>query len=194
MFATLMKILPVLWPFFKEMVLGGKKEIEAADRPNRLKALFYIISFLIISLGYGGYETFKLIQKLHAAELSNASLTEQYRGANSVIANLTSERDGYKRLSDDRSERVKELRDQQDNLIRQLAKSESDLQNSQAEIKRIIDEKAELESKLAVAEKAARNLDTFRTTPQTPRRLIRHNQAVDVLKQLQEDTANEASR
>ena len=194
MFATLIKILPVLWPFFKEMVLGGKKELEATDRPNRLKALFYIISFLIVSLGYGGYETFKLIQKLHAAELSNASLIEQYRGANAMIANLTSERDGYKRLSDDRSERVKELRDQQDNLIRQLAKSESDLKNTQAEIKRIIDEKDELERKLAVAEKAAKNLDTFRTTPQIPRLLIRHNQAVDLLYQLQLDTANEGPR
>lgn len=194
MFTTLMKILPVLWPFFKEMVLGGKKDPEATEKPTRLKALFYIIAFLLIALGFGASQAFTLFQKLHTAEVQNATLLEKAQGSSDVIDNLKAERNTYQGIANERYERIKQLRDVEVELTKQLSKSNTEL-NNVSEAKRELERKnKELEDKLFLAEQAARNLGTFKVSSSTPKRLLKHNEAVDVLKQLREESANDNGR
>lgn len=194
MFTTLMKILPVLWPFFKEMVLGGKKDPEATEKPTRLKALFYVIAFLLIALGYGASEALNLFQKLHTAELQNATLLSKAEGSTAVIDNLKAEKTTYQGIADDRYNRIKELRDIERDLSKQLMKVNTELQNISDEKTELQRQNKELGEKLAIAEEAARNLGTFKVNPATPKRLLKHNQAVDVLKQLKEESANDNRR
>lgn len=194
MFTTLMKILPVLWPFFKEMVLGGKKDPEATEKPTRLKALFYIIAFLLLALGFGASQAFTLFQKLHSAEVQNATLLQRAQGNDDVIDNLKAERNTYREIADERYERIKQLREVELDLSKQLAKANAELQNVSDDKKDLERKNKELEDKLYLAEQAARNLGTFKVNTNTPKRLIRHNEAVDVLKQLKEESANDNGR
>lgn len=194
MFTTLMKILPVLWPFFKEMVLGGKKDPEATEKPTRLKALFYIIAFLLLALGFGASQAFTLFQKLHSAEVQNATLLQRAQGNDDVIDNLKAERNTYREIADERYERIKQLREVELDLSKQLTKANTELQNVSDDKKELERKNKELEDKLYLAEQAARNLGTFKVSTNTPKRLIKHNEAVDVLKQLKEESANDNGR
>ena len=194
MFTTLMKILPVLWPFFKEMVLGGKKDPEATEKPTRLKALFYIIAFLLLALGFGASQAFTLFQKLHSAEVQNATLLQRAQGNTDVIDNLKTERDTYREVANERYERIKQLREVELDLSKQLTKANTELQNVSDDKKELEAKNKELENKLYLAEQAARNLGTFKVNNNTPKRLIKHNEAVDVLKQLKEESANDNGR
>lgn len=194
MFTTLMKILPVLWPFFKEMVLGGKKDPEATEKPTRLKALFYIIAFLLLALGFGASQAFTLFQKLHSAEVQNATLLQRAQGNTDVIDNLKAERDTYREVANERYERIKQLREVELDLSKQLTKANTELQNVSDDKKELEAKNKELENKLYLAEQAARNLGTFKVNNNTPKRLIKHNEAVDVLKQLKEESANDNGR
>lgn len=194
MFTTLMKILPVLWPFFKEMVLGGKKDPEATEKPTRLKALFYIIAFLLLALGFGASQAFTLFQKLHSTELQNATLLQRAQGNTDVIDNLKAERDTYREVANERYERIKQLREVELDLSKQLMKANTELQNVSEDKKDLEAKNKELENKLYLAEQAARNLGTFKVNNNTPKRLIKHNEAVDVLKQLKEESANDNGR
>lgn len=194
MFTTLMKILPVLWPFFKEMVLGGKKDPEATEKPTRLKALFYIIAFLLLALGFGASQAFTLFQKLHSAEVQNATLLQRAQGNTDVIDNLKTERDTYREVANERYERIKQLREVEFDLSKQLTKANTELQNVSEDKKELEAKNKELENKLELAEQAARNLGTFKVNNTTPKRLIKHNEAVDILKQLKEESANDDGR
>lgn len=194
MFTTLMKILPVLWPFFKEMVLGGKKDPEATEKPTRLKALFYIIAFLLLALGFGASQAFTLFQKLHSAEVQNATLLQRAQGNTDVIDNLKAERDTYREVANERYERIKQLREVELDLSKQLTKANTELQNVSDDKKELEAKNKELENKLYLAEQAARNLGTFKVNNNTPKRLIKHNEAVDVLKQLREESTNDNGR
>jgi chromosome segregation ATPase len=190
MLATLIKILPVLWPFFKEMVLGGKKEPGEADKPSRLKALFYIIVFLLAALGYGGYQALHLVQRLHDVESENAGLTEKIKGTVEFGADARLERDQLREDNRGYIARMRLLRESQLELTTKLAQSNADLVVSLSRNNELQSELKEAQTKLKEAEDAADSLSKFRTNPQTPRSLKQHNEAVDVLRQLREEANN----
>ena len=194
MLATLIKILPVLWPFFREMVLGGRRGPEA-DNPSRLKVLFYAIMFLLVLLGYGSYHFWTIMVQLHTAETKVSVLQEQVNSHDKNTKDLRDDRDRLRVDNDKYYSRVRELRDEKEVLASQLAAAKATLASTQDENRELLSENRNLNRKLGTAETAADNLSTFRTKgKQTPKSLVKHNEAVDVLKQLREDTLNEGRR
>jgi chromosome segregation ATPase len=194
MLATLLKILPVLWPFFKEMVLGGKPGPEA-DNPSRLKVLFYAIAFLLALLGYGSYHFWSILTQLHSAETQVSVLKEQVSSHDRNTQDLRDDRDRLRADNDKYYGRVRELRDEKETITSQLAATKATLTSVQDENRELLTENRNLMKKLGSAETAADNLSTFKTQgKQTPRALVKHNEAVDVLKKLREDTLNEGRR
>lgn len=190
MLATLIKILPVLWPFFKEMVMGGRREPGEAEKPTRLKALFYIIVFLLAALGYGGYQAFNLVQRLHDVESENARLTERIKGTTEFGTDVRAERDQLREDNRGYISRMRALRDSQLDLTNLLAQSNSKLEIKDSRIEQLTEDLKETQKKLKEAEDASESLSKFKTNPQTPRSLKQHNEAVDVLKQLREESTN----
>jgi len=194
MLATLIKILPVLWPFFREMVLGGRRGPEA-ETPSRLKAFFYTIVFLLVLLGYGSYYAFNMMQRLHVAESKVMVLEDQVDKNDTNTRDLRDDRDRLRAENDKFYGRVRELRDEKETINAKLASAQATLVSTQEDNRVLLAENRDLRSKLGTAESAATNLSTFRTEgKQTPQSLKRHNRAVDVLKQLREDSLNDSPR
>ena len=194
MLATLIKILPVLWPFFKEMVLGGRRGPEA-DQHSRLKVLFYAIVFLLVLLGYGSYHFWNIMVQLHGAETQVSVLKEQVDSHDRTTKDIRDDRERLRVENDKYYNRLRELRDEKETITGQLASTKATLASTQEENRELLSENRKLNQKLGTAENAADSLSTFRTTgKQTPKSLVKHNEAVDVLKQLREDTLNEGRR
>lgn len=194
MLATLIKILPVLWPFFREMVLGNRQGPEA-DNPSRLKVLFYAIVFLLVLLGYGSYHFWTIMVQLHGAETRVSVLQEQVDGYDSNTKDLRDDRNRLRVDNDKYYTRVRELRDEKELMASQLAAAKATLASTQDENRELLAENRKLNQKLGTAEVAADSLSTI--TPKgksTPKSVVKHNEAVDVLKQLREDTLNEGRR
>lgn len=195
MLATLIKILPVLWPFFKDMVLGGRQGPET-DHPSRLKVLFYAIVFLLVLLGYGSYHFWNIMNQLHGAETQVSVLKEQVDSHDRTTKDIRDDRERLRAENDKYYARLRELRDEKESVTSQLAATKATLNSIQEENRELLSENRGLAQKLGIAENAASSLSTFKTQGKrtTPKSLVKHNEAVDVLKQLREDTLNEARR
>lgn len=180
MLAAFLKIVPVLWPFFKEMIMGGSKDPLEGPRTARLKGLFYAIMLLLGLLGYAGYYMFQMTQQFHLVQTENVKLTLAVDNGTTTAANTRTDLDRVRDDNQQLSKRLREVREQQLTLATQNGDLREQLATEKAKsehLQWIIDQ----------AGIAGKNLTKFNVRDDSPRTLRKHNESVDVLKQLQQE-------
>lgn len=179
MFSTFFKILPALWPFFVEIITGGKKD-DFYNTPSKLKSLFLIFAVLVALLGYGSYQLY--------------SAWVEIQESRQTINQLQSKLDALTPQLDEKKSQIADLK-------RDLAESKVDAQGLRKDSDewRLKYEQEHHETQLNEFEATqlrlllnqclllTPTLQKFKETKNTPEKLREHNRAIDKLRGIKEE-------
>lgn len=179
MFAVLLKILPVLWPFFKEIFFGGDKDTPT-DKNTKTKILFYLTVLLAAAAFYALHVVHQIYLEKGVLDKASYSLQvdldatkKQLGKAEAEILSLESEVKTYR-------EKERQHVQSEISVTMKVYQLEAELTSEKAK-------NVDLEERLRKAVTAAESLSKFRTGQNAPRSLVEHNQSVDTLSRLREE-------
>ncbi|CAD5236156.1 hypothetical protein PP187_gp167 [Klebsiella phage vB_KvM-Eowyn] len=183
MFSTFFKILPALWPFFVEIITGGKKD-DFYDTPSKLKSLFIIFAVLVALLGYGSYQLYSAWveiqesrQTINQLQSKLGALTPQLDEKSSQIVELKRE------LAESKSE-AQGLRYDKDEWRSKYEEEHHDAQLHEFE-------STQLRLLLNQCLVLTPTLQKFKETKHTPEKLREHNRAIDKLNGIKHQALSE---